>query len=227
MPPLDHIIQQLPQQLIIGLTQGAIYALIALGYTMVYGVLRLINFAHGDIYMLGAYGGFFTALALGLIPIAGGHAHVAGVGEVALVFIAAMLACALAGMAIERLAYRPLRSSPRLAALITAIGVSMLLEYGGQAAFTPASRTFPALISSRPLIDRPTITFTIVQATIMVVVLLLIVALQFIVMKTASGAPCVPCRSIVPPRRSWASMPIGSSPSPSPWDRPWRRRVAS
>ena len=116
------------QQLINGLSLGAIYALIALGYTMVYGVLRLINFAHGDVYMLGAFAGYFIANALNL------DAHPSVLWAIA-VTIGAMAACAVVGIIIERLAYRPVRHHTRLASLITAIGVSLLLEYGGQVVF--------------------------------------------------------------------------------------------
>ncbi len=116
---------QFLQHLVNGLSVGTIYALIALGYTMVYGVLKLINFAHGDVYMVGAYSGFYLAHALG----AGGEGSVA---KAVLVFVGSMAICGLLGLAIERFAYRPLRQRPRLTALITAIGVSFLLEYGFQ-----------------------------------------------------------------------------------------------
>ena len=123
------------QQLINGVSLGAIYALIALGYTMVYGVLRLINFAHGDVYMLGAFAGYFLANALGL------DANPSILGTVA-VTMGSMGICALIGVLIERLAYRPVRHHSRLTSLITAIGVSLLLEYGGQVVFgaTPISK---------------------------------------------------------------------------------------
>ncbi len=113
------------QHLVNGLSVGTIYALIALGYTMVYGVLKLINFAHGDVYMVGAYAGFYLANALGVT-------REPTLGKAVLVFAGSMLVCGLLGLAIERFAYRPLRSRPRLTALITAIGVSFLLEYGFQ-----------------------------------------------------------------------------------------------
>ncbi|HEY3331361.1 MAG TPA: branched-chain amino acid ABC transporter permease [Capsulimonadaceae bacterium] len=111
------------QQLVFGLGVGSIYALIALGYTMVYGVLRLINFAHGDVYMVGAYISLLLARYI--------YAHHAGSpsGEVfAICLVASMLGCGILGVVIERLAYRPLRKAPRLASLITAIGVSLLIE---------------------------------------------------------------------------------------------------
>src|SRR5688572_8524295 len=108
---------QLPQQLIIGLSVGATYALIALGYTMVYGVLRLINFAHGDVYMVGAVTGFYLSNYMvnrgAPLPL-----------TLLVVFLGAILVCSTLGFAIERFAYRPLRGQPRLVVLITAIGVS-------------------------------------------------------------------------------------------------------
>ncbi|HYQ80173.1 MAG TPA: branched-chain amino acid ABC transporter permease [Anaeromyxobacteraceae bacterium] len=113
------------QHLVNGISLGTIYALIALGYTMVYGVLKLINFAHGDIYMVGAFAGYYLATALGV-------RDAPSVLKAFLVFAGAMVVCGLLGAAIERFAYRPLRSRQRLTALITAIGVSFLLEYGFQ-----------------------------------------------------------------------------------------------
>ena len=185
------------QQIVNGLTQGAIYALIALGYTMVYGVLRLINFAHGDIYMLGAYAGFYSAAWFGLTRRLeapdGAAANWAPTYDathwllVAAIFFFAMLACALGGLLMERLAYRPLRQSPRLTALITAIGVSLLLENGGQAVFSPDPQPFPALIPSTNLIDLPDFNLTLVQVTIIGVAVVLMVGLQFIVSRTRMG----------------------------------------
>ena len=178
------------QQIVNGLTQGAIYALIALGYTMVYGVLRLINFAHGDVYMLGAYAGFYSAGWLGLTKRLNTEHPVYDFTHwlfVALIFLFAMLSCAAIGLVLERFAYRPLRNSPRLAALITAIGVSLLLENGGQALFSPDPQPFPALIPSTNLINLPNFNLTLVQVTIIGVALLLMLGLQFIVTKTKMG----------------------------------------
>lgn len=180
-----NILAELPQQFVNGLAQGSIYALIALGYTMVYGVLRFINFAHGDIYMLGAYGGFFAAGWFGLSNIRSGET--ANLPRVALVFIVSMLLCALAGAIMERLAYRPLRNSPRLTALITAIGISMLLEYGGQAVFTPDPQPFPTLLPDLLLVNQPNFTLSLVQVVIVIVALVLMLALQFTVLKTRLG----------------------------------------
>src|SRR5437667_10234985 len=112
--------QQFLQQLINGLSVGATYALIALGYTMVYGVLRLINFAHGDVYMVGAVSGYYLSHWMvkknAPLPL-----------TLCVVFLGAIVICAVLGFLIEYLAYRPLRSRPRLVVLITAIGVSLLL----------------------------------------------------------------------------------------------------
>ncbi|HBG66293.1 MAG TPA: branched-chain amino acid ABC transporter permease [Treponema sp.] len=105
------------KQLVNGLSLGSIYALIALGYTMVYGIVKLINFAHGDVMMIGAYVGYFVLRAVGTTP-----------AGLACAFFAAMLACALLSLLIERCAYRPLRSAPRLNSLITAIAVELILQ---------------------------------------------------------------------------------------------------
>lgn len=105
------------QQLVNGLSLGSIYALIALGYTMVYGIVKLINFAHGDVMMIGAYAGYFVLCALGATPLG-----------MTFAFLAAMVTCALLIIVIERVAYRPLRSAPRLNSLITAIAIELILQ---------------------------------------------------------------------------------------------------
>ncbi|MDP2317071.1 MAG: branched-chain amino acid ABC transporter permease [Pseudomonadota bacterium] len=126
------------QQLINGLSLGAIYALIALGYTMVYGTLQLINFAHGEVYMMGAFAALYLARFLGVDT----NPTIPGVIVVA---VGAMTFCAVLGMTIERVAYRPLRRSSRLNMLITAIGVSLLLQNVGLLAFG-ALQSFPSLL---------------------------------------------------------------------------------
>lgn len=127
------------QQLINGLSLGAIYALIALGYSMVYGLLKFINFAHGDVLMVGAFAGFFaTPFVRRFLPDPW--------MSTAAVIIWAMVVCALLGVIIERLAYRPLRNQPKLAVLITSIGVSLLLSYGGQLLFGVNQKGFPDLL---------------------------------------------------------------------------------
>ncbi len=126
------------QQLVNGLSQGAIYALIALGYTMVYGTLQLINFAHGEVYMLGAFVGLLLARWSGVAE------HPSLVGVVG-VLLGTMAFCAALGMLIERVAYRPLRKGSRLNMLITAIGVSLLLQNVGLLAFGALDQ-FPSIV---------------------------------------------------------------------------------
>ena len=166
------------QQLANGLFLGSIYALLALGYTMVYGVLRLINFAHGDVYMLGAYAGFGAAAWLGLPD--------ESVFSLIAALILAMVGCAIAGMIIERFAYRPLRHGSRLALLIVAIGVSLLLENGGQVVFGSEPRFFPQLIAAH----RHTILGVVVndqQLVILAVSIVLVIALELFVQRTRTG----------------------------------------
>ncbi|HND62478.1 MAG TPA: branched-chain amino acid ABC transporter permease [Opitutaceae bacterium] len=164
------------QQLLNGLSLGAIYALIALGYTMVYGVLRFINFAHSDVFMVGAFIGYYLGRLVPEGTLWGGLVVLAG----------AMAGCALLGMTIERLAYRPLRGAPTLNVLITAIGVSLLLEYSGQVFFGAAPRNFPAIFPVR--------TFTVGnlilgsnQLIVIVVSIVLMVVLHYIVHRTRIG----------------------------------------
>lgn len=126
------IITQFIQQIINGVSLGSIYALIALGYTMVYGIMRLINFAHGDIYMLGAYVGFFVTTQLGLSFFPA--------------LLCAMAAIGILGVLVERLAYKPLRQSSKISLLITAIGISLLIEYTTMYFLTPQPRTFPPVL---------------------------------------------------------------------------------
>ena len=153
--------EQLPQQLVNGIILGSIYALLALGYTMVYGIIKLINFAHGDIYMMGAFVGYYAINSLGMNF------------WVALVF--AMLVCAILGVVIEFLAYRPLRNSTRISALITAIGVSFFLEYIMVLFVGADTRSFPQKIAIETY-HLGSISVTNVQLLILVVALVLMVA---------------------------------------------------
>ena len=114
----------LVQQIINGLTLGSVYALIALGYTMVYGIIQLINFAHGEIYMIGAYAGI---ISLGLLTLLGVPPSLLPV-SILVSFLAAGVVSAAYGVTVERLAYRPLRQAPRLSPLISAVGVSIFLQ---------------------------------------------------------------------------------------------------
>ncbi len=178
-----HFFDQVLQQVINGVSLGSVYALIALGYTMVYGVLRFINFAHGDIFMIGAYAGFFLVPivmpALGFSPLAGGIA----------VAVLSMLLCAALGVVIERLAYRPLRSRPKLTVLITAIGVSLFLEYTGQlkSVFGPTPRTFPDMLPAGSMIHVGNAVISATQLMVLVGSFVLMVVLRLIVRYTRIG----------------------------------------
>jgi len=165
------------QQLINGLSLGAIYALLALGYTMVYGVLRFINFAHADVFMVGSFVGYFTARHVPAGTVWGGL----------VVLVAAMSACALLGVTIERFAYRPLRRAPTLNVLITAIGMSLLLEYGVQLLFGSTPRNFPSIFPTRQF-HFGDLTISSNQLIVIVVTAVLLGGLQLIVFHTRLGA---------------------------------------
>src|SRR5713101_860848 len=174
------------QHFINGIAAGTIYALVALGYTMVYGVLKLINFAHGDVMMVGAYVGYGTAVRMG--PASRGSFLGA-----TLVFLLSMASCAALGFAIERLAYRPLREKPRLTALITAIGISFTLEYGFQLNFLflpgAAPRAFPEIIIPTEWLvigDRDVVLWNW-QVLSLAIAVALMVLLQYLVFRTRFG----------------------------------------
>ena len=138
----QYTIQQIIQQFIFGLSQGSIYALIALGYTLVYGILLMINFAHSEVFMMGAYGGFFAIYPM--TPAAGStflqeHTILA----LGIVFLCAMLSSLVTAVLLERIAYRPLRNAPRLVPLITAIGASITLQELANRLFGASTRRFP------------------------------------------------------------------------------------
>jgi branched-chain amino acid transport system permease protein len=166
------------QQLVNGLSLGSIYALIALGYTMVYGVLRLINFAHGDVYMLGAYAGYFLSRRL--------RGDQPSFLSALIVMIGSMLACAVVGIIIERFAYRPVRRASRLTLLITAIGVSLFIENGAQLVFGPDPKFFPSL-APRADLRLGHVRVTSEQLTVIVVSVLLMLALRYFILKTRTG----------------------------------------
>jgi branched-chain amino acid transport system permease protein len=164
------------QQFINGLSLGSIYALIALGYTMVYGIVTLINFAHGDIMMMGAYAGYFVLVALG-----------ASSGGFAAALLVAMVFCGFLGVAIERLAYRPLRNAPRLNSLITAIAVELILQnmmrvlpFAG-----PDPKQFPAL--NVPAIVIGPVSIPGIKALVIIASVLLMLALHILVNYTRTG----------------------------------------
>jgi len=164
------------QQLINGISLGSIYALIALGYTMVYGIVKLINFAHGDIMMIGAYAGYFVLRAFGpSIPV------------FVLAIFVAMIVCCIMGISIERLAYRPLRNAPRLNSLITAIAVELILQNLMRVIpfIGPDPRSFPTL--SLPAIDIGFISIPGIKALVIIGSVLLMVALNILVNYTKTG----------------------------------------
>jgi branched-chain amino acid transport system permease protein len=173
-------LEQFLQQLLNGIAWGSIYALIALGYTMVYGVLKLINFAHGEVYMVGAMVGYYAAHALGFAA----QPSLAGLFAVLLL---AMTACALLGAAIERVAYRPLRSAPRLASLITAIGISLLLQNGGQLLFGADPKFFPTLVTPREVVRVASVAVSNIQLFVFGTAMVLMVGLEVVVMRTRFG----------------------------------------
>ena len=164
--------EMMVQQLINGLFLGSIYALLALGYTMVYGIIKLINFAHGEVYMIGSFIGYFLINlgGLGFFPA----------------LLLSMAASAVLGVVIEFLAYRPLRKSTRIAALITAIGVSYLLQNVTIFFFSPDVRAFPQVIK-RTTYSLGFIKVSNIQVLILTVSVVLMILLQLIVKKTKMG----------------------------------------
>lgn len=166
------------QQAINGLTLGSVYALVALGYTMVYGIIRLLNFAHGDIFMVGAFIGYYLILQLNLGILA--------------TIILAMLLTGVLGVVVDQVAYRPLRNSPRISALITAIGVSYLLRNGMIAmigadtkSFLQAFEEVPSFVSRVFMIGN--IRITMMQILLLATTVILMLLLTFIVQKTRMG----------------------------------------
>ena len=162
------------QQIVNGITLGSIYALMALGYTMVYGIIRLINFAHADIYMIGAYTGYFCMTFLNLGFLAS--------------LVIAMAVCSLLGMVIEKIAYRPLRNAARISVLITAIGVSLFLEYGTMFFVKANVRTYPDMTGLLvKKINLGSIVISMQQIFLVAITLILMGLLQFIVKRTRIG----------------------------------------
>ncbi len=165
------LISQIISQLVNGLQSGSIYALVALGYSMVYGIILLLNFAHGDIIMVGAYVVFYAMTSFSLHPLAA--------------VLLAVIACTLLGTVIEKIAYTPLRSAPRLSLLITAIGVSFLLENGAQLVFGAGAKNVPTFIEGGIQVGGVYLGYVSV-VTILVSVASMIV-LTFLVQKTKLG----------------------------------------
>ena len=174
------------QELIVGLSTGAIYALIALGYTMVYGIIELINFAHGDIFMIGT----FVCIAIfGLFGISNASqpAGLTLIAALVLACLMSMLVCAVLGVVIERIAYRPLRNAPRLAPLISAIGVSLILEDIGKLWKGVTIVSFPQIFFPDVTYSVGSIGISAVNVLVIVVALALMGGLQWMVTSTRTG----------------------------------------
>jgi branched-chain amino acid transport system permease protein len=166
------------QQLINGLSVGAIYALIALGYTMVYGVLRFINFAHSDVFMIGSFVGYYAVEKYGFPS--------GTIGSGLLVLVTAMSVCAALGVVIEKVAYRPLRGRSTLTVLITAIGVSLLLQNAGQKVFGANPKAFPRLFPATQM-QFAGLTVSSNQIIVLIVTMVLLALLYWIVHRTKIG----------------------------------------
>jgi branched-chain amino acid transport system permease protein len=194
--PLAFDSQLFVQLTVNGLTLGSLYALIALGYSMVYGILKLLNFAHGDVYMIGAFIGYGVLAALGgpLSP------NIALLPLIVLMFLAAMLGCGVLGVVIERFAYRPLREAPRIAPLISALGVSFFLQNSALLLFGAEFRTYnsfqlgsahPELFAPGPLIEPvfviAGVNLQLIQLVVFVVTAGLMLALTVLVARTQLG----------------------------------------
>ena len=183
---------QLVQTLVDGLTVGSLYALIALGYTMVYGILKFINFAHSDIFALGVHMTIVVAGFLGISGVVMSGAPPWYIGPIVLVL--AMLVCGGVGLVIERFAYRPLRNAPRLNVLITAIGVSLLLQNAGQLKFGnspipfgPYPKPTPELLPDTVLASYQGVQISLVNVAVVGTALVLMLALQYLIYSTKFG----------------------------------------
>jgi branched-chain amino acid transport system permease protein len=168
------------QHIINGISLGMIYALIALGYTMVYGILQLINFAHSDVYMIGAFIGFYAARWLNV-------SDNPSYTNFFMILIIAMVGCGILSFIIERLAYKPLRNAPKLNALITAIGVSLLLEYSGQIIFGATPQLFPNILEDSIVFSAGEVRITKFDATILLTTFGLMLLLRYIIQSTKLG----------------------------------------
>jgi branched-chain amino acid transport system permease protein len=183
---------QFGSQLVIGVTNGAIVALVALGYTLVYGIIELINFAHGDNFMIGSFvgitvlSGTFAGLSF-FGPITGSSGFLLKVAGVLIAMAVAMVACGLLGVGIERVAYKPLRNSPRLAVLITAIGMSFILQNVGLVWKGPAQVPFPELISDANILPTDAVVFRWKDLFVVGVTIPLLVALSYFISNTKQG----------------------------------------
>ncbi len=182
---MDLFLQQLPQLLINGLTLGAVYALIALGYSMVYGVLQLLNFAHGDVYMIGAFIGYFVMTFF--LPASGPILAPALI--IIFMMLLAMLGCGVLGVVIEQFAYRPLRNAPRIAPLISALGVSFFIQNAVQLTLTAKFRNYETekLIAPGLGFDFGNARLSLTRALVIVTAIVLMIILQYVIRNTRLG----------------------------------------
>ncbi len=171
--------QEFLQHTLNGLSTGSIYALVALGYTMVYGILQMINFAHSEIYMLGAFAVYYVARLFGL--------NTPSTLNFIIGLMSAIVACGLIGFAVERFAYKPLRKTDKLNVLITAIGVSILFQFGGQIIFGADPKSFPDLIENTELFNFLEIPVNVVDLLIYGVTFASLIALTYLVNYTQRG----------------------------------------
>ena len=177
---MEQIISDIPQVIWDGLFVGSFYALIALGYSMVYGIIKLLNFAHGDIYMVGAFIGYQLLISLG------GSFQAMGLFALIIVMMISMLLTGTIGVVVEKLAYRPLRGAPRLAVLITAVGASFALEYGVAAIASPNPRGVPVRLDGQTMLVLGA-RVTVPQIILMIVAGVLMLALDRYIRKTSTG----------------------------------------
>ncbi|MGK5086921.1 branched-chain amino acid ABC transporter permease [Bdellovibrionota bacterium FG-2] len=168
------------QHLVNGLSLGSIYALIALGYTMVFGVLKLINFAHGDVYMVGAFIGYYSARFLGF-------GETSSLSALFITLACAMMGSAALAFLIERFAYRPLRKAPRINLLITAVGGSLLLQFSGQLIFGADPKFFPQIYVPTGDWSFGELKINVLQVEVLGISLALMGLLQFVVFRTRLG----------------------------------------
>ncbi len=174
------------QVLVIGISTGAIYSLIALGYTMVYGIIELINFAHGDIFMIGSLASIAILNIMGISTAKDAPSGIALIGVMLVACLGAMIVCAVLGVLIERIAYRPLRNSPKLAPLISAIGVSLILEDMGKLWKGINYIPFPQILRQVNYTIGP-ITITNINILVLVISVALMILLQWLVTSTRIG----------------------------------------
>ena len=168
------------QHILNGVNLGSIYALIALGYTMVYGILQMINFAHSDVYMVGAFTAYYVAKWFGI-------ENQPGLMTMLTLMVISMIVCSVLGVLIERLAYKPLRKAPKINVLITAIGVSLFLQYTGQVIFGADPKVFPEIMTDAEIFNIGSMTIKIFDVTVLGVSLVAMAALHFLIHYTKIG----------------------------------------